>query len=94
MALLPHSNPVKRSSGTVFRQVHFLRLYSRSSHFVVFLSKSNNNVSLQDTSQPLNLTAKPKTPSPQALEMAHLQTGYRHRDMPRSPSRSALSLSM
>ncbi|RXN23108.1 transcription factor SOX-13 isoform X3 [Labeo rohita] len=62
----PHSTPVKRSSGTVFRQ---------------------------DTSQPLNLTAKPKTPSPQALEMAHLQTGYRPRDLPHSPPRSALSLS-
>ncbi|XP_051768123.1 transcription factor SOX-13-like isoform X2 [Ctenopharyngodon idella] len=62
----PHSTPVKRSSGTVFRQ---------------------------DTSQPLNLTAKPKTPSPQALELAHLQTGYRPRDLPHSPPRSALSLS-
>uniref|UniRef100_A0A673FML3 Transcription factor SOX-13-like n=1 Tax=Sinocyclocheilus rhinocerous TaxID=307959 RepID=A0A673FML3_9TELE len=62
----PHSTPVKRSSGTVFRQ---------------------------DSSQPLNLTAKPKTPSPQALEMAHLQAGYRARDLPHSPTRSALSLS-
>ncbi len=94
MALLPHSTPVKRSSGTVFRQVPFLRLFCRSSHFVVFLGKSHNNVLLQDTSQPLNLTAKPKTPSPQALEMAHLQTGYRPRDLQRSPPRSALSLSM
>ncbi|KAG1950053.1 transcription factor SOX-6 [Pimephales promelas] len=47
----------------------------------------------QDTSQPLNLTAKPKTPSPQALELAHMQSGYRPRDLPHSPSRSALSLS-
>ncbi|XP_042622698.1 transcription factor SOX-13-like isoform X1 [Cyprinus carpio] len=62
----PHSTPVKRSSGTVFRQ---------------------------DSSQPLNLTAKPKTPSPQALEMAHLQAGYRARDLTHSPTRSALSLS-
>uniref|UniRef100_A0A8C1FGJ6 SRY-box transcription factor 13 n=1 Tax=Cyprinus carpio carpio TaxID=630221 RepID=A0A8C1FGJ6_CYPCA len=62
----PHSAPVKRSSGAVFRQ---------------------------DTCQPLNLTAKPKTPSPQALEMAHLQTGYRPRDLSHSPPRSALSLS-
>ncbi|XP_051531709.1 transcription factor SOX-13-like isoform X2 [Myxocyprinus asiaticus] len=64
----PHSTPLKRSSGTVFRQ---------------------------DTSQPLNLTAKPKTPSPQALELAtaHLQAGYRPRDLPHSPPRSALSLS-
>ncbi|XP_073771993.1 transcription factor SOX-13 isoform X2 [Danio rerio] len=62
----PHSTPIKRSSGTVYRQ---------------------------DTSQPLNLTAKPKTPSPQALELAHLQSGYRHRDLPQSPPRSALSLS-
>ncbi|XP_073667967.1 transcription factor SOX-13 isoform X2 [Paramisgurnus dabryanus] len=64
----PHSTPIKRSSGGVYRQ---------------------------DTSQPLNLTAKPKTPSPQALEMAtaHLQTSYRPRDLPHSPPRSALSLS-
>ncbi|XP_051528553.1 transcription factor SOX-13-like isoform X1 [Myxocyprinus asiaticus] len=64
----PHSTPVKRSSGTVYRQ---------------------------DTSQPLNLTAKPKTPSPQAMELAtaHLQTAYRPRNLPHSPSRSALSLS-
>ncbi|XP_067287756.1 transcription factor SOX-13-like isoform X2 [Pseudorasbora parva] len=62
----PHSTPVKRSSGTVYRQ---------------------------DSSQPLNLTAKPKTPSPQALELAHLQSGYRPRDLPHSPPRSALSLS-
>lgn len=64
----PQSTPIKRSSGSVYRQ---------------------------DSSQPLNLTAKPKTPSPQALELAtaHLQTGYRPRDLPHSPSRSALSLS-
>ncbi|XP_051967823.1 transcription factor SOX-13-like isoform X2 [Xyrauchen texanus] len=64
----PHSNPLKRSSGTVFRQ---------------------------DTSQPLNLTAKPKTPSPQALELAtaHLQAGYRPRVLAHSPPRSTLSLS-
>lgn len=94
----PHSTPVKRSSGTVFRQVHYLALICRSSqmfHFVVFINdESQNDFVLKDTSQPLNLTAKPKTPSPQALELAHLQTGYRPRDLPHSPPRSALSLSM
>ncbi|XP_077060077.1 transcription factor SOX-13 isoform X3 [Siphateles boraxobius] len=55
--------------------------------------RSSGTVFRQDTSQPLNLTAKPKTPSPQALELAHLQSGYRPRDHPHSPSRSALSLS-
>lgn len=98
----PHSTPVKRSSGTVFRQVPFLagHLLCRSSqvfHFVVFIcwfvSESYNDFALQDSSQPLNLTAKPKTPSPQALEMAHLQAGYRARDLTHSPTRSALSLS-
>lgn len=94
----PHSTPVKRSSGTVFRQVHSLALICRSSqmfHFVVFINdESHIDFVLKDTSQPLNLTAKPKTPSPQALELAHLQTGYRPRDLPHSPPRSALSLSM
>ncbi|XP_036415665.1 transcription factor SOX-13-like isoform X3 [Colossoma macropomum] len=63
----PHSTPVKRSSGTVFRQ---------------------------ESSQPLNLTAKPKTPSPQTLELtsAHLQSSYRPRELPHSPPRPALSL--
>ncbi|XP_066527901.1 transcription factor SOX-13-like isoform X2 [Hoplias malabaricus] len=63
----PHSTPVKRSSGTVFRQ---------------------------ESSQPLNLTAKPKTPSPQTLELtsAHLQSSYRPRDLPHSPPRPALNL--
>ncbi|XP_056590627.1 transcription factor SOX-13-like isoform X2 [Triplophysa dalaica] len=57
--------------------------------------KRSSAVYRQDTSQPLNLTAKPKTPSPQALELAtaHLQTGYRPRDLQHSPPRSALSLS-
>ncbi|XP_035376421.1 transcription factor SOX-13-like isoform X2 [Electrophorus electricus] len=63
----PHSTPIKRSSGTVFRQ---------------------------DSTQPLNLTAKPKTPSPQALELASTQlpSSYRPRELPRSPPRPALSL--
>lgn len=67
MQLLPNSTPVKRSSGTVFRQ---------------------------ESTQPLNLTAKPKTPSPQTLELtsAHLQHSYRPRELPHSPSRPALSL--
>ncbi|XP_022538036.1 transcription factor SOX-13 isoform X4 [Astyanax mexicanus] len=63
----PHSTPVKRSSGTVFRQ---------------------------ESTQPLNLTAKPKTPSPQTLELtsAHLQPSYRPRELSHSPPRPSLSL--
>uniref|UniRef100_A0A8B9RLU8 SRY-box transcription factor 13 n=1 Tax=Astyanax mexicanus TaxID=7994 RepID=A0A8B9RLU8_ASTMX len=62
----PHSTPVKRSSGTVFRQ---------------------------ESTQPLNLTAKPKTPSPQTLELtsAHLQPSYRPRELSHSPPRPSLS---
>ncbi|XP_028853547.1 transcription factor SOX-13 isoform X2 [Denticeps clupeoides] len=54
----------------------------------------------QETSQPLNLTSKPKgldtvkTPSPQALELAssHLSGAYRPRDLPHSPSRPVINL--
>ncbi|KAK3512825.1 hypothetical protein QTP70_026489, partial [Hemibagrus guttatus] len=61
----PHSNPLKRSSGTVFRQ---------------------------ESSQPLNLTAKPKSPQGLDLPSSHLQSTYRSRDVQHSPSRPALSL--
>ncbi|XP_063071438.1 transcription factor SOX-13-like isoform X2 [Engraulis encrasicolus] len=64
------------------------------------LKRSSGTAFRQESTQPLNLTAKPKglevgkTPSPQALEMAtaHLQGGYRHRELP-SPQRPPLSLS-
>ncbi|XP_058229026.1 transcription factor SOX-13-like isoform X3 [Hemibagrus wyckioides] len=61
----PHSNPLKRSSGTVFRQ---------------------------ESSQPLNLTAKPKSPQSLDLPSSHLQSTYRSRDVQHSPPRPALSL--
>ncbi|XP_062842641.1 transcription factor SOX-13-like [Trichomycterus rosablanca] len=63
----PHSNPLKRPSGTGVRQ---------------------------DINQPLNLTAKPKTPSPLSLELAsaHLQSTYRMRELQHSPTRTALGL--
>ncbi|XP_036388098.1 transcription factor SOX-13-like isoform X2 [Megalops cyprinoides] len=61
---------------------------------------SSGTVHRQETSQPLNLTSKPKgmelgkMPSPQALERAslHLQAGYGHRDLQHSPPQPALSL--
>ncbi|KAJ8400206.1 hypothetical protein AAFF_G00399000 [Aldrovandia affinis] len=60
----------------------------------------SGTVHRQETSQPLNLTSKPKgldlgkTPSPQALELAalHLQAGYGPRDLQHSPPQSTLSL--
>ncbi|KAM9443849.1 transcription factor SOX-13 isoform 1-T1 [Clarias gariepinus] len=61
----PHSTPIKRSSGTVFRQ---------------------------ESSQPLNLTAKPKSPQSLDLPSSHLQSTYRTRELQHSPSRPALSL--
>ncbi|XP_031424062.1 transcription factor SOX-13 [Clupea harengus] len=75
----PHTTSMKRSSGTAFRQVAY-----RGSPW--------------ESTQPLNLTAKPKgvspNPSPQAMELAsaHLQGGYRHRELPPSPQRAPLSL--
>ncbi|KAF5906142.1 transcription factor SOX-13 isoform X5, partial [Clarias magur] len=61
----PHSTPIKRSSGTVFRQ---------------------------ESSQPLNLTAKPKSPQSLDLPSSHLQSTYRTRELQHSPPRPALSL--
>ncbi|XP_060766304.1 transcription factor SOX-13-like isoform X2 [Neoarius graeffei] len=61
----PHSTPIKRSSGTVYRQ---------------------------ETSQPLNLTAKPKSPQSLDLPSSHLQSTYRTRELQHSPPRPALSL--
>ncbi|XP_035242582.1 transcription factor SOX-13-like isoform X2 [Anguilla anguilla] len=65
----------------------------------------SGTVHRQETSQPLNLTSKPKgTPSPQSLELpsvhlrglelssAHLQGGYGPRDLQHSPPQPALSL--
>ncbi|XP_037387916.1 transcription factor SOX-13 isoform X4 [Pygocentrus nattereri] len=58
------------------------------------VKRSSSTVFRQESSQPLNLTAKPKTPSPQTLELtsAHLQSSYRPRELPHSPPRTALSL--
>ncbi|KAL2090871.1 hypothetical protein ACEWY4_013134 [Coilia grayii] len=64
------------------------------------IKRSSGTAFRQESTQPLNLTAKPKglergkTPSPQALEMAspHLQGGYRPRELPPSPHRPPLSL--
>ncbi|KAI1890663.1 hypothetical protein AGOR_G00155970 [Albula goreensis] len=61
---------------------------------------SGGTVHRQESSQPLNLTSKPKgldlgkTPSPQSLELAsnYLQAGYGPRDLQHSPPQSALSL--
>ncbi|XP_030634399.1 transcription factor SOX-13 isoform X1 [Chanos chanos] len=65
-----------------------------SNHHPTPVKRSSGNVFRQESSQPLNLTAKPKTPSPQTLELAsaHLQPGYRPRDLPHSPPRPSLSL--
>ncbi|KAG5835446.1 hypothetical protein ANANG_G00244100 [Anguilla anguilla] len=65
----------------------------------------SGTVHRQETSQPLNLTSKPKgTPSPQSLELpsvhlrglelssAHLQGGYGPRDLQHSPPQPGLSL--
>ncbi|TTB41850.1 Transcription factor SOX-13 [Bagarius yarrelli] len=45
-----------------------------------------------ENSQPLNLTAKPKSPQSLDLPSSHLQSTYRTRDLQHSPSRPALSL--
>ncbi|XP_041944629.1 transcription factor SOX-13-like isoform X3 [Alosa sapidissima] len=63
------------------------------------MKRSSGSAFRQESSQPLNLTAKPKgldvgkTPSPQAMELAsaHLQGGYRSRELPPSPQRLSLN---
>ncbi|XP_076862763.1 transcription factor SOX-13 isoform X2 [Brachyhypopomus gauderio] len=58
------------------------------------LKRSSSAVYRQESTQPLNLTAKPKTPSPQTLELAstQLSSSYRPREIPRSPPRPTLGL--
>ncbi|KAI5622978.1 transcription factor SOX-5 isoform X4 [Silurus asotus] len=56
------------------------------------IKRSSGTVFQQESSQPLNLTAKPKSPQTMDLHSSHLQPTYRTRELQHSPSRPALSL--
>ncbi|KAI5093311.1 transcription factor SOX-5 isoform X4 [Silurus meridionalis] len=56
------------------------------------IKRSSGTVFQQESSQPLNLTAKPKSPQTMDLHSSHLQSTYRTRELQHSPSRPALSL--
>lgn len=100
MQLLPnhHSTPIERSSGTVFRQVHipfpFHLSFTISSFSYFSFCESYIFLLLQESSQPLNLTSKPKSPQSLDLPSSHLQSTYRARDLQHSSPRPALSLGM
>ncbi|XP_027010646.1 transcription factor SOX-13 isoform X2 [Tachysurus fulvidraco] len=63
-----------------------------SSPHSTHLKRSSGTVYRQESSQPLNLTAKPKSPQSLDHPSSHLQSTYRSRDVQHSPPRPALSL--
>ncbi|XP_053508964.1 transcription factor SOX-13-like isoform X4 [Ictalurus furcatus] len=61
-------------------------------HHSTPIERSGGTVFRQESSQPLNLTSKPKSPQSLDLPSSHLQSTYRARDLQHSSPRPALSL--